>query len=325
MNLQVQNRNMRRSIRRCFPLFVLPVLICFTFSFIVPFVQALYLSFCDFLIPKDAVWVGISNYRTAFLDVSFWHSFLITFFFAVASILTINIPAYFIAYLLKDKFRAVSLFRTAFFIPNLIGGIVLGYIWSMLFDGVFSYFGTYLTASPVYGFCGLVILVAWQQIGYMMIIYIAAFNAIPDEMTEAAEIDGAGAVQKMLHVITPNMIPSITVCTFLTLTNSFKMFDQNLALTGGAPIRTMESGMQLKTTELLALNIYSTYQINRNWHGTAQAKAVVFTLLVGGMAALQMLLTKERKPKKHAVTEDLKAETAVVTVKTENREGGAKA
>ena len=307
MNLQVQNQNIRRSIRRCFPLFVLPVLISFTFSFVVPFGQALYLSFCDFLIPKDAVWVGISNYRTAFLDAGFWYSFLITFIFANVSILVINIPAYFIAYFLKDQFRAVSLFRTAFFVPNLIGGVVLGYIWSMLFDGMFSYFGTYLTASSVYGFWGLVILVAWQQIGYMMIIYIAAFNAISGDMLEAAQIVGAGEVQRLFRVITPNMIPSITVCTFLTLTNSFKMFDQNLSLTGGAPIQTMESGMQIRTTELLALNIFSTYKINRNWHGPAQAKAVIFMLLVGGMAAVQMLLTREKKTKKE---------------KTEKTEGG---
>ena len=297
MNNQAMNKNMRRSMQRLFPLFVLPVFICFTFSFVVPFAQALYLSFCDFFIPKDAEWTGLSNYRVALLDVSFWHSFIITFLFALVSILAINIPAYFIAYFLKGKFKCVSLFRTSFFIPNLIGGVVLGYIWSMLFDGVLGFFGTYLTSNAAFGFFGIVILVAWQQIGYMMIIYIAAFNAVPEDMLEAAEIDGANAVQKLFRVITPNMIPSITVCTFLTLTNSFKMFDQNLALTGGNPIRTLESGMQLKTTELLALNIYSTYQINRNWHGTAQAKAVIFTLLVGSMALAQILLTKEKTKK----------------------------
>ncbi len=306
MNTQAMNKNMRRSMQRMFPVFVLPVFICFTFSFVVPFIQALYLSFCDFFIPKDATWVGLSNYRVALLDISFWHSFLITFAFAVVSILAINIPAYFIAYFLKDKFKSVSLFRTSFFIPNLIGGVVLGYIWSMLFDGVLSFFGTYLTSNAVFGFFGIVILVAWQQIGYMMIIYIAAFNAVPEDMLEAAEIDGATAVQKLFRVITPNMLPSITVCTFLTLTNSFKMFDQNLALTGGNPINTLENGMQLKTTELLALNIYSTYQINRNWHGTAQAKAVIFTLLVGGLALSQTLLTREKKEKKIPKPDDEK-------------------
>ena len=294
MKSSVTNKSVRSSIRRCFPLFILPVLICFILGFILPFVQALYLSFCDFFIPKDAVWVGLINYKNAFKDASFWHSFWITFLFAVLSIICINVPAYFIAYLLKDKFRGVSIFRTSFFIPNLIGGVVLGYIWSMLFDGVFQYFGTYLTASPTYGFWGLVILVAWQQIGYMMIIYIAGFNSISEEMMEAAEIDGAGRFQKMFRIITPNMSSSIAVCVFLTLTNSFKMFDQNLALTGGQPIRTLEDGMQLKTTELLALNIYSTYQINKNWHGTAQAKAVIFFLLVGAMASVQLFVTREK-------------------------------
>ncbi len=298
MNTQAMNKNMRKSLQRLFPLFVLPVVLCFTFSFIIPFIQAFYLSFCDFFIPRDAEWVGLSNYRLALLDLSFWHSFVITFFFAIVSILTINIPAYFIAYFLKDKFKCVSLFRTSFFIPNLIGGVVLGYIWSMIFDGLLSFFGTYLTSNAIFGFFGIVILVAWQQIGYMMIIYIAAFNAIPEDMLEAAEIDGATAAQKLFRVITPNMLPSITICTFLTLTNSFKMFDQNLALTGGNPIHTLENGMQLKTTELLALNIYSTYQINRNWHGTAQAKAVIFTLLVGSLALAQTLLTKEKKEAK---------------------------
>lgn len=294
MNSSITNRNLKKSIRRCFPLFVLPVLICFFLCFIMPFVQALYLSFCDFFIPKDAVWVGVVNYKNTFKDISFWHSFCLTLIFAAVSIVSINLPAYFIAYYLKDKFRGVSIFRTSFFIPNLIGGVVLGYIWSMLFDGVFQYFGTYLTASPEYGFWGLVILVAWQQIGYMMIIYIAGFNSLSEDMIEAADIDGASRLQKMFRIVTPNMKSSIAVCVFLTITNSFKMFDQNLALTGGQPIWTLESGMQLKTTELLALNIYSTYQINKNWHGTAQAKAVVFFLLVGALVSLQFFVTKEK-------------------------------
>ena len=295
MQTEISNRGVRNAMKRCFPVFVLPVFVCFVFAFLVPFVQALYLSFCDFYIPQDAHWVGFINYRLAFQDASFWHAFLLTFLFAVVSIVTVNVPAYFIAYLLRDSFRGVGLFRTSFFVPNLIGGVVLGYIWSMLFDGILQLFGTYLIASPVYGFWGMVILVAWQQIGYMMIIYIAGFRSVPENMLEAARVDGAGRMQMLFRIVTPNMWGSVAVCVFLTLTNSFKMFDQNLALTGGQPIRTLADGMQLKTTELLALNIFSTYHINRNWHGTAQAKAVVFFLLVGAMAALQLYLTRSRE------------------------------
>jgi len=289
---------MKDSVKKYFPLFVLPVFVCFCLCFVWPFIQGVYLSFCSFFIPKDAQFNGISNYITVFRDTSFWHSFLITCLYAVASIICINVPAFFIAYLLKEKFKGVTLFRASFFLPNLIGGVVLGYIWSMLFDGILSQFGTYLTASPVFGFWGLVILVAWQQIGYMMIIYIAGFTSLPEEMLEASQMDGANRFQRMTKIIIPNMKSSIAICTFLTLTNSFKLFDQNLALTGGQPIRTLENGMQLKTTELLAMNIYSTYQINNHWHGTAQAKAVIFFLLVAAFGALQIYATREKKEKK---------------------------
>ncbi len=296
MNTQAMNKNMRRSMQRMFPLFVLPVFICFTFSFAVPFVQALYLSFCDFFIPKDAVWTGLSNYRTALLDISFWHSFLTTFAFAVVSILAINIPAYFIAYFLKDRFKCVSLFRTSFFIPNLIGGVVLGYIWSMLFDGVLRYFGTYLTSNAVFGFFGIVILVAWQQIGYMMIIYIAGLQAVPEELHEAAKIDGASKWQTLFKVTIPNVMPSITICTFLSLTNGFKLFDQNLALTGGQPFIIQPDGASIKTTEMLALNIFNTfYGSNSASSGQAQAKAVLFFILVASIGLIQLGITRKRE------------------------------
>lgn len=289
---------MKDPVKKYFPLFVLPVLICFCLFFVWPFIQGVYLSFCNFFIPKDAVFTGLSNYVTVFRDTSFWHAFLITCLYAMASIICINVPAFFIAYLLKEKFRGVTLFRASFFLPNLIGGVVLGYIWNILFDGILSRFGTYLTASPVFGFWGLVILVAWQHIGYMMIIYIAGFTALSEEMLEASQIDGANKLQRMTKIIIPNMRSSIAVCTFLILTNSFKLFDQNLALTGGQPVRTLENGMQLKTTELLAMNIYSTYQINNHWHGTAQAKAVIFFILVAVFGALQLYVSREKKVKK---------------------------
>ena len=217
-----------------------------------------------------------------------------TAFFAVVSILLINVLAFFIAYALTQKMRGSNLFRTVFFMPNLIGGVVLGYIWSMIFDGILRNYATYLTANATYGFWGLVILVAWQQIGYMMIIYIAGLQAVPGDMLEAAEIDGASGSQTLFRVIIPNVMPSITTCTFLTLTNSFKLFDQNLALTGGLP-SVIQNGAKFNQTELLALNIYSTYNINKNWHGVAQAKAVIFFILVAVLAIAQQTATRRKE------------------------------
>ena len=284
----------RRSIQRWFPLFILPTFLCFIIGFLWPFIQGIYLSFCNFVTPKDAEWVGFSNYVKAFQDPGFAHAFWNTAAFAVVSIVLINALAFAIAYALTRKMRGTNLFRTVFFMPNLIGGLVLGYIWSLIFDGILRHYSTYLTANAAYGFWGLVILVAWQQIGYMMIIYIAGLQAIPDDMIEAACIDGANGWQTLRFVTIPNMMPSITICTFLTLTNSFKMFDQNLALTGGAP-SVMMNGGKINMTELLALNIYSTYNINKNWHGAAQAKAVIFFLLVAALAIAQLSVTRRKE------------------------------
>ena len=230
----------------------------------------------------------------AFRDAGFRHAFWNTAGFAVVSIILINLVAFFIAYALTQKMRGANLFRTVFFMPNLIGGVVLGYIWSMIFDAILKSYNTYLTANATYGFWGLVILVAWQQIGYMMIIYIAGLQSVPGDMLEAAKIDGASGWQTLTKVIIPNVMPSITICTFLTLTNSFKLFDQNLALTGGAP-SVMLSGTKINMTELLALNIYSTYNINKNWHGPAQAKAVVFFILVAVLAIAQQTATRSKE------------------------------
>jgi raffinose/stachyose/melibiose transport system permease protein len=284
----------RRPIQRWFPLFVLPTFACFCVGFIWPFLQGLYLSFCNFMTPRDAKWVGIENYIKAFKDASFVHAFWNTAGFAVVSIILINVVAFAIAYALTQKMRGSNLFRTVFFMPNLIGGVVLGYIWSLIFDGILKQYSTYLTANATYGFWGLVILVAWQQIGYMMIIYIAGLQSVPEDTLEAAKIDGANGWQCLLKVIIPNVMPSITICTFLTLTNSFKLFDQNMALTGGAP-SIIQEGVKINATELLALNIYSTYNIGKNWHGVAQAKAVIFFVLVAVLALAQQAATRSKE------------------------------
>ena len=290
-----QNVNpVQRPVRKFAPIFILPTFAAFVIGFVWPFIQGIYLSFCKFNTPKDAKWVGISNYLKVFSDAGFLNAFKNTAAFAVVSIILINVIAFMIAYALTQKIRGANLFRTVFFMPNLIGGVVLGYIWSMIFDGILKRYGTYLTANGTYGFWGLVILVAWQQIGYMMIIYIAGLQAISEDMMEAAKIDGANGTQTLFKVVIPNVMPAITPCTFLTLTNSFKMFDQNMALTGGLP-SVMQNGAKVNVTELLALNIYSTYNINKNWHGVAQAKAVVFFILVAVLAIAQQAATRSKE------------------------------
>ncbi|MDD5932275.1 MAG: sugar ABC transporter permease [Oscillospiraceae bacterium] len=285
---------MRRPIQRCAWLFLLPTFAAFCIGFIWPFLQGIYLSFCNFNTPRDAKWMGISNYVKVFKDAGFLNAFKNTAAFAVVSIILINVVAFAIAYALTQKMRGSNIFRTVFFMPNLIGGVVLGYIWSMIFDAILAKYNTYLTSSATYGFWGLVILVAWQQIGYIMIIYIAGLQSVPEDMLEAARIDGATKWQTLTRVIIPNVMSSITICTFLTLTNSFKMFDQNMALTGGLP-SVMAGGTKINMTELLALNIYSTYNINKNWHGVAQAKAVIFFILVAVLAIAQQSATRSKE------------------------------
>ena len=284
----------QRPIKKYAPLFILPTFAAFCIGFVWPFIQGIYLSLCNFNTPRDAKWVGVANYLKVFKDAGFLNAFKNTSLFAIVSIILINVIAFFIAYALTQKMRGANLFRTVFFMPNLIGGVVLGYIWSMIFDGILKNYGTYLTANGTYGFWGLVILVAWQQIGYMMIIYIAGLQSVPEDMLEAAKIDGATGSQTLFQVIIPNVMPSIATCTFLTLTNSFKMFDQNMALTGGLPSIIVDKA-KVNVTELLALNIYSTYNINKNWHGVAQAKAVIFFILVAVLAIAQQWATRSKE------------------------------
>lgn len=223
---------LRKPIRRWAPLFILPVFAAFLIGFVWPFAQGIYLSFCNFNVPTDAKWIGIQNYAKIWKDPGFWNAFKNTAAFAVVTIILINVIAFAIAYALTQRMRGANLFRTVFFMPNLIGGVVLGYVWSMIFDAILRRYATSLAVNATWGFWGLVVLVAWQQIGYMMIIYIAGLQAVSEDMLEAARIDGANGRQTLFKVIIPNVMPSIATCTFLTLSNGFKLFDQNLALTG---------------------------------------------------------------------------------------------
>lgn len=277
---------MQKAIKRYFPVFVLPTLIAFTIGFLAPFVLGVYLSFCKFTTVTDARFIGLGNYAKILGDGDFLHSLWFTALFTIVTVLLINIFAFAVAMLLTKKIKGTNIFRTVFFMPNLIGGIVLGYVWQLIFDAVFSKFDTALKLNEVLGFWGLVILVCWQQIGYMMIVYIAGLQAIPEDIQEAAMIDGANRTQRLFRVTIPNMMPSITICTFLTITNSFKLFDQNLALTGGEP---------LHKTEMLALNIYETFYGRVGYEGVGQAKAVIFFILVVVIGLIQLKLTRSKE------------------------------
>lgn len=269
---------MKKSLRRWGWLFTGPTVAAFIIGFIVPFALGVYLSFTEFRTVTRSEWVGLDNYVALFSDATFLHSLWYTAAFAIVTTIIINVAAFAIAYLLVKTFRGRNLFRSVFFMPNLIGGIVLGYIWLLLLNGVLGMWARSITYDASYGFWGMVILMCWQQIGYMMVIYIAGLQSIPSELIEAAEMDGASRARSLRSVVIPLVMPSITVCTFLTITNGFKMFDQNLALTNGAPARE---------SELLALNIFNTFYGRAGFEGVGQAKAVIFLIIVAIIALVQ--------------------------------------
>ena len=282
---------MVKATKKWWPVFVLPTLLAFMIGFAVPFLEGLYLSFCKFTTINKATWVGIGNYINVFQDSQFWSSLGFTASFTVVSTILINVLAFAVALALTKGILGTNLFRTVYFMPNLIGGIVLGYIWNILINCFLSLIGKPLLAlnTPA-GYWGMIVLMCWQQIGYMMIIYIAGLQSIPGELIEAAEIDGATGTQTLFRVKIPNVMPSITICMFLTLTNSFKLFDQNLALTGGDPNHA---------TEMLALNIYNNFYARSGaaWKGIGQAKAVVFCIMVIAISMIQLRLTRSKEVK----------------------------
>lgn len=278
---------MQKILKKYFPVFLLPTVIAFCIAFIIPFVTGLYLSFCDFTTVSNAKFVGFANYIKAFSSSQrFGQAFGFTTLFTIISIITVNIIAFTLAYLLTRKIKGTNFFRTVFFMPNLIGGIVLGYTWQSMINAVLAKYGTTLVADAKYGFIGLIILMNWQMIGYMMIIYIAGLQNVPTELIEASKIDGATKWQTLRHVTIPMVMPSITICLFLTLSNSFKLYDQNLALTAGAPMHK---------TEMLALNIVNSFYGRSNFEGVGQAKAVMFFIIVACIALSQLYYTRKRE------------------------------
>ena len=272
---------MEKAMKRYMPFFVLPTLFAFILGFIIPFGMGIWLSFCEFTTVTDAKFVGFSNYIKAFQDKTFGHSFWFTALFAIVSLIVINVIAFLLALALTQKIKG-----TIFFMPNLIGGIVLGYIWQLIFNGILAKYNTALALNEWYGFWGLIILVGWQQIGYMMIIYIAGLQSIPGDVIEAAQIDGASGIQRLFKVTIPMMMPSITICMFLSITNGFKLFDQNLSLTAGEPS---------KMSEMMALNIFNTFYGRTGWEGVGQAKAVLFFILVVAIGLIQLRATRSKE------------------------------
>lgn len=278
---------MQKTLKKYFPVFLLPTVIAFCIAFIIPFVTGLYLSFCDFTTVSNAKFVGFANYIKAFSSSQrFGQAFGFTTLFTIISIITVNIIAFTLAYLLTRKIKGTNFFRTVFFMPNLIGGIVLGYTWQSMINAVLAKYGTTLVADAKYGFIGLIILMNWQMIGYMMIIYIAGLQNVPTELIEASKIDGATKWQTLRYVTIPMVMPSITICLFLTLSNSFKLYDQNLALTAGAPMHK---------TEMLALNIVNSFYGRSNFEGVGQTKAVMFFIIVACIALSQLYYTRKRE------------------------------
>lgn len=277
---------MQKAIKKWFPVFALPTVAAFIISFLVPFIMGVYLAFCKFKTVNNAKWVGFDNFVKAFQNQDFMNALWFTVKFTVVSVITINILAFLFAMLLTKALRGTNVFRTIFFMPNLIGGIVLGYIWLLIINGFLNFFGATITTDATYGFWGLVILMNWQLIGYMMIIYISGIQNISPDLIEAAQIDGANSAQRLFHITIPQVMPSITICLFLTLTNSFKLFDQCYALTAGAPG---------KSTQTLALDIYNTFYGRVGWQGVGQAKAVIFFLIVAAIALTQLFLTRRKE------------------------------
>ena len=277
---------MKNNLKKYYGIFALPTTLAFAVVFLIPFILGIYLSFCEFTTVSDSTFTGIENYIRAFSDSNFRNALWFTVKFTVVSVVSVNLIAFSLALLLTGKIRGRNFFRTVFFMPNLIGGIVLGYIWQLIINGVLSSLGVTITYDPSYGFWGLVVLMNWQMIGYMMIIYIAGIGNIPKDLIDAAKVDGAGAAGILRHVIIPMVMPSVTICLFLTITNAFKLFDANLALTDGAPSRQ---------TAMLALDIYKTFYGAVGSQGTGQAKAVVFFLLLAVISLIQLRFTRKRE------------------------------
>ena len=287
--------NLGRFYKKYLGVFLLPCLVCFLVAFVIPFVYGIVLSFFSWRSSiVNITFVGFDNYVYAITDNKFQYAFLYTALFTIVSVITVNIFAFSIALLLTRGKRFTNGFRTVFFMPNLIGGIILGNIWQVIINAfIKNFFNPYLSIfdKGVYGFWGLVILMNWQLIGYMAIIYIAAIQNISKDLLDASSVDGAGFFTKLRSVIIPSVRPAITICLFLTITNSFKLYDQNLALSNGLPLN---SQTEIYESSLLALDIVRTITTtpSRSLFGVAQAKSVIFFIMIGLISITQVFFSR---------------------------------
>ncbi|PYZ95920.1 ABC transporter permease [Alteribacter lacisalsi] len=277
-------------------LFTAPLIIIFALVVLVPFVMGFYYSFFrwDGISANPMTFIGLSNYTALMGDEDFYTSAWLTIKFTIMAVVAVNVLGLGLALLVTSKLKTVNYARAMFFMPNLIGGLILGYIWQFIFSDAFrvlgenfgfeSIFRNWLLDSSL-AMYALVIVFTWQMAGYMMVIYIAGIQGIPGDTIEAAKIDGANSWQRLKSVIMPLLMPSFTICLFLTLSFSFKIYDVNLSLTDGGPVGS---------TELFALHIYNEIFGYSNY-GYGQAKAVVFFLLIGAVTLTQVYITKKRE------------------------------
>ncbi len=266
--------------------FILPCLICFAIAFIIPFISGVGLSFFEWKTTiQNAKFTGFNNYVVAFKDQYFIDSFLFTLKFVIVSVFLVNGLAFILALILTSVLPLKNLFRTIIFMPNLIGGVILGYIWQVIINALFYDLNTSIGSNENLGFLGLVLIINWQLVGYMMIIYIAGINNVSKDLTDASKVDGANFLKRVHHVIIPSVMSSITICFFLTLINTFKLFDANLALTNGGPNRR---------TEMLALNIIHTI-FSERLPGVGLAKGFIFFIVIGGLSLMQVKFTRGKE------------------------------
>lgn len=272
-----------------------PALFAFLIVQVIPTLMGIYYSFTDWSgVGANKNFVGLKNYITVFTnDPKFFHAFWFTFAFAVCAVIGINVVGFALALLVTQKFKGANLMRGIFFMPNLIGGILLGFTWQFIFVQVFSAIGKKFGIMALLGwlsnmetgFVGLLIVQIWQLSGYMMIIYIAQLQSIPDSVLEAASLDGAVGFVRLRTIVMPLMMPAFTIGLFLSISNTFKLFDQNVALTNGGPANS---------TQMIALNIYNTAFAENNF-GLAQSKAVIFMIVVAVISMIQLNVTKSKE------------------------------
>ena len=301
------NMNSYKKDRTAFWLFLMPALLAFLIVVVVPFFMGIYYSMTDWtaITGSEINWVGFKNYANMWSDVQFRYSFIRTFVFTVLSVATINFVALFLAYLVTREVKGRNFFRAGFFLPNLIGGLVLGYIWQFIFKSIIPPLGglfgiqaieeVVILGDATLTLFGLVFAYTWQYAGYIMMIYVAAILNVPQSLIEACEIDGANFWQKFRNITVPMIAQAITITSFLTLVNSFKQYDIIVALTGGGPSAVYGAAKDVvNSTELLAVHIYETAFVYNDM-AEGQAKAIIFFLVLSVVSIAQVIYNKRRE------------------------------